>query len=81
MILDSPYYVPNMVIQRDFQTPTVLIEIRHHSSVYSARLKQSSSKPHGGTRKQAIIYTFQRICLLYSKCNCLICSLVLRFSL
>jgi hypothetical protein len=38
MILDAPWYVPNMVIRRDLQTPSVKEEIRHYSSQYSARL-------------------------------------------
>jgi hypothetical protein len=38
MILNAPWYVPNMVIQRDLQIPTVKEEIRRYSSQYSARL-------------------------------------------
>jgi hypothetical protein len=38
MIVDTPYYVPNMVIRRDLQTPTVREEISRYSSQYSARL-------------------------------------------
>jgi hypothetical protein len=38
MIVDAPWYVPNTVIRRDFQTPTVKEEIRRYSSQYSARL-------------------------------------------
>jgi hypothetical protein len=37
MIVDAPWYVPNTVIRRDFQIPTVKEEIRHYSSQYSAR--------------------------------------------
>jgi hypothetical protein len=37
-ILDAPWYVPNTVIQRDLQTPTVKEEIRHYSPQYSACL-------------------------------------------
>jgi hypothetical protein len=37
-IVDAPCYVPNTVIRRDLQTPTVKEEIRHYSSQYSARL-------------------------------------------
>jgi hypothetical protein len=36
--LDAPWYVPNMVIRRDLQTPTVKEEISHYSSQYSACL-------------------------------------------
>jgi hypothetical protein len=38
MIVDAPWYVPNMVIRSDLQTPTVTEEIRRYSSQYSARL-------------------------------------------
>jgi hypothetical protein len=37
MIVDAPWYVPNTVIRRDLQTPTVKEEIRY-SSQHSARL-------------------------------------------
>jgi hypothetical protein len=35
MIVDASWYVPNMVIQRDLQTPSVTEQIRHCSSQYS----------------------------------------------
>jgi hypothetical protein len=38
MIVDAPWYVPNTVIRRDLQTPTVKEEIRRYSSQHSARL-------------------------------------------
>jgi hypothetical protein len=38
MIVDAPWYVPNTVIRRDLQIPTVKEEIHHYSSQYSARL-------------------------------------------
>jgi hypothetical protein len=44
MIVDAPWYVPNTVIRRGFQTPTVKEEIRRYSSQYSARL---SAHPNG----------------------------------
>jgi hypothetical protein len=44
MIVDAPWYVPNTVIGRDLQTPTVAVEIRRYSSQYSARL---SAHPNG----------------------------------
>jgi hypothetical protein len=44
MIVDAPWYVPNTVIGRDLQTPTVTEEIRRYSSQYSARL---SAHPNG----------------------------------
>jgi hypothetical protein len=37
-IVDAPWYVPNTVLQRDLQIPTVKEEIRRYSSQYSARL-------------------------------------------
>jgi hypothetical protein len=36
VIVDAPWYVPNTVIRRDLQTPTVTEEIRRYSSQYSA---------------------------------------------
>jgi hypothetical protein len=44
MIVGAPWYVPNTVIRRDLQTPTVKEEIRRYSSQYSARL---SAHPNG----------------------------------
>jgi hypothetical protein len=38
MIEDAPWYVPNTVIRRDLQIPTVKEEIRRYSSQYSPRL-------------------------------------------
>jgi murein L,D-transpeptidase YcbB/YkuD len=38
MIVDPLWHVPNTVIRRDLQTPTVKAEIRRYSSQYSARL-------------------------------------------
>jgi hypothetical protein len=38
MIVDAPWYIMNMVIQRDLQTSTVKEEIHHYSSQYSVRL-------------------------------------------
>jgi hypothetical protein len=38
MIVDAPRYVPNTVIRRDLQIPTVKEEIRRYSSQYRARL-------------------------------------------
>jgi hypothetical protein len=38
IIVDAPWYVPNTVIRRDLQTPTVKEEILRYSSQYSARL-------------------------------------------
>jgi hypothetical protein len=38
MIVDTPWYMPNMVIRRDLQIPTVKKEIRRYGSQYSASL-------------------------------------------
>jgi hypothetical protein len=38
MIVDAPWYVPNTVIRRDLQIPTIKEEIRCYSSQYSARI-------------------------------------------
>jgi hypothetical protein len=38
MTVGAPWYVPNTVIRRDLQIPTVKEEIRSYSSQYSARL-------------------------------------------
>jgi hypothetical protein len=38
MIVDAPWYMPNTVIRRDLQIPTVKEEIRGYSSRYGARL-------------------------------------------
>jgi hypothetical protein len=38
MIVDAPWYVPNTVIRRDLQIPTVKEEIRRYSSQYGACL-------------------------------------------
>jgi hypothetical protein len=38
MTVDAPWYVPNTVIRRDLQLPTVNEEIRLYSSQYRARL-------------------------------------------
>jgi hypothetical protein len=38
MIVDAPWYVPNTVIRRDLQIPTVKEEICRYSSQYSVRL-------------------------------------------
>jgi hypothetical protein len=44
MIVEAPRYVPNTVILRDLQIPTVKEEIFRYSSQYSARL---SAHPNG----------------------------------
>jgi hypothetical protein len=38
MLVDVPWYVPNTVVRRELQAPTVKEEIRRYSSQYIARL-------------------------------------------
>jgi hypothetical protein len=60
MIVDAPWYVPNTVILRDLQTPTVKAEIRRYSSQYSSpqrTSKRTISEPHGATRQEEIANT------------------------
>jgi hypothetical protein len=38
MVVDTPWFVLNMVIRRDLQTKTVTEKISHYSSQYSAHL-------------------------------------------
>jgi hypothetical protein len=40
IIVDAPWYVPNTVIRRDLQIPTIKEEIRCYSSQYRARLSK-----------------------------------------
>jgi hypothetical protein len=44
MIVDAPWYVPNTLIRRDLQIPSVKEKISHFSSHYSARL---TAHPNG----------------------------------
>jgi hypothetical protein len=44
MTVDAPWYMPNMLIRRYLQTPTVKEEIRPYRSQYSARLSIHSNK-------------------------------------
>jgi hypothetical protein len=44
MIMHAPWYVPNTVIRRDLQIPTVKEEIHHYSSQYSARLSTHANE-------------------------------------
>jgi hypothetical protein len=53
MIVDAPWYVPNTVIRKDLQTPTVKEEIRRYSNARLSTLKRPSSELHGATRQQA----------------------------
>jgi hypothetical protein len=54
MIVDAPWFVPNTIIRRDLQTPTVKEEIRRYSSPQRTP-KRPSSEPHGATRQQQAI--------------------------
>jgi hypothetical protein len=38
LTVDAPWYVPNTLIRRDLEMPSVKEEIRHYCSHYSARL-------------------------------------------
>jgi hypothetical protein len=38
IIMDAPWYIPNMVFRRDLQTSTLKEEICHYSSQHSAHL-------------------------------------------
>jgi hypothetical protein len=44
MIVDAPWYVPNTVMRRDLQIPTVK-EVRRYSSQYSALLSAHPIDP------------------------------------
>jgi hypothetical protein len=61
MIVDAPWYVPNTVIKRDLQIPTVkeeipLLQISIQCSPQST-FKWPNSKPHWANRQQAIAKT------------------------
>jgi hypothetical protein len=78
MIVVAPWYVPNTVIRRDLQTPTVKEEIRRYSPQYSDRL---STHPNGlavnlvaQPDKRRLRRHLPMICLPDSQCNCRICS-------
>jgi hypothetical protein len=43
MIVDALWYMMNMVIRRDLQTPTVKEEIRHYSSQYRVHLNYNQT--------------------------------------
>jgi hypothetical protein len=66
IIVDAPWFVPNTVIRRDFQTPTFKEEIRRYSSQYSAHLNAHPNfqvvnlmaQPY--IQHQAIAKTFDR---------------------
>jgi hypothetical protein len=55
MIVDAPCYMPNTVILRDLQIPTVKEEIQHYSSQYITCL--NNSKPNGSARQQVTAKT------------------------
>jgi hypothetical protein len=78
MIVDAPWYVPNTVIRRDLQTPTVKEEIRHYSSQYSARLSVHPNdlvvtlmELPDNRRLQRRLPNYQPT---RSLCNCCICN-------
>jgi 4-amino-4-deoxy-L-arabinose transferase-like glycosyltransferase len=53
VIVASPWYMPNMVIQRDLQTPTVKEKICRYNSQYTTH--RLSSELRGATRQQQAI--------------------------
>jgi hypothetical protein len=82
MNVDAPWYVPNTAIRKNLRTRKGKEEIRQYSSQYSARLSGHSNDLVVNLMAQPdnrdCEYTCQALCLADSKCNCLICSLVLQ---
>jgi hypothetical protein len=70
MIVDTPWYASNKIMQRDLQIPTVTEEIRRYNSQYSARLSAHPNLIELTDSKD----TYQMICLSVSKCNCCSCD-------
>jgi hypothetical protein len=54
MIMDAPWYVPNTVIRKDLQTPTIKEEIHSYSSPQRTP-ERPNSEPRGATRKQTFV--------------------------
>jgi hypothetical protein len=52
MITDAPWYVPNVVFQRDLHIPSVKEEIQRLSSQYSARLNSHPNLLTANLKKQ-----------------------------
>jgi hypothetical protein len=82
MIVDAPWYVPNTVIRRDLQTPTVKEEIRHYKSQYSARLSIHPTDLVVNLLVQPDNRRLRRDMpnklLIRLNCNCLICSVIFK---
>jgi hypothetical protein len=80
MIVDTPWYVPNIVIRRDLQTPTIKEEIRNYSSQSSACLSVHPNDLVVNLMAQPDNRRLQRHLPndLPTKFNCLICSLVFK---
>jgi hypothetical protein len=68
MILDAPWYMPNLVIRRmpkkvirrDLQTPTTKEEMSLQLSIQCSPQrspKRPNSEPHGATTQQAVVKT------------------------
>jgi hypothetical protein len=76
MVVDAPWFMLNMVIQRDLQTPTVKKEFRHCSFQYNAHLTSYSNVLVLKLMEQPgnCEDTCQVICLPDSYCTCRICS-------
>jgi hypothetical protein len=63
MFVDAPWYVPNIIIRRDLQTPKVKEESSLQLSIQCAPQstpKQPTSEPHGATRQQATAKTLAK---------------------
>jgi hypothetical protein len=52
MIVDAPWCVPNMVIRRELQTPTVKEETHRYGSQYRDRLSVHPNDPTENTPKR-----------------------------
>jgi hypothetical protein len=48
MIMDRPWYVPNMFIRKDLKIQIVKEEISRYSSQYNARLNAQTKRPNNG---------------------------------
>jgi hypothetical protein len=78
IIVNAPWYVPNMVIRRVLQIPAVKEEIQRYSSQYSARLSAHPNDLVANVMEppdnRFCKDTCQMICLPDSYCVCCICN-------
>jgi hypothetical protein len=90
MLTDAPWYVPNVILRQDLQTPSVKEEIRPFSSQYSSRLQTSQqprSSTYGTTRTQAtgttpaswsdLKISRLNVCMLFPSCHTWLLSLLI----